>query len=100
MDVLACVSLDDFKTLVASNDFDCLPRSYQVKEFARFLMAQKVSGFTATDLSGMFVAAGMISPRSNKPIRCSPAKVAEYIRKFIEDGQLPLRDASPNEYQV
>jgi hypothetical protein len=94
------VSEDAFNALVSSNDFDCMPRSCQVQEFARFLVAQGVTRFTAADVSSLFGAAAMVSPRSAKPIRCSPAKVAEHIRKLIAGGQLRLRAVSSEEYEV
>lgn len=98
MSVLKQIHLADFKALVRSNDFDCLPRSYQVLEFTRFLVARDIDRFTASEVSDMFAVADMVSPRTTKPIRCSPAKVTEHLEKFIANGQLRVRVMSPGLY--
>jgi hypothetical protein len=100
MSVLERVSGDAFTALVSLSDFDCLPRGHQTLELARFLLAQGVTRFTAAEVSELFAAAGMVSPRSTQPIRCSPTKVAEYIRKFIAGGKLPLRAVSSEEFEA
>ncbi len=100
MSVLERISADAFTALVSSADFDCLPRRYQAMEFARFLVAQKVTRFTAADVSELFRAAGMSSARSARSIRCSAVQAAEYVRRGIAEGQLTLREVSPEEFEV
>ena len=53
-----------FLGLIAPHtDFDCLPRAWQIKGFASFLISEGVNKFLPSDISALFVRAGMLSPR-------------------------------------
>lgn len=100
MGILDRVPLDALRRFAAADNFDCLPRRYQVLEFVRFLIAQGVSRFSAGDVAELFRAVEVASPRSGRPIRCSPAEAAGHVAALIVGGLVAVRPLSAEEFEA
>jgi hypothetical protein len=81
------------------DDFDCVPRNYQVRKFAEILLEHGALSLTPKDISELFIAADMTSPRRpSRKIRCGPAEVSTHLDAWIAKGKLPLSKKSGDRY--
>jgi hypothetical protein len=86
---MALLPKDLLDELCASpNDFDCIPRGYQVKLYVDMLRERGVQRFMAEDISQIFAVAAMKSPRSGKKVTLSARKAAEHLERLVADGCL------------
>lgn len=97
---ISAIPLEALEELTrSSTDFDCIPRSLQVKFFVEFLASQGNDIFSCQEISEMFVKADMKSPCSDRKIRCSGTKVRKYLEMLVRWGDLNIQKISETQYK-